>query len=70
MEMLFLGTVCVGLAIYILYLQNKVEDAEHMMNNMVEAMMDIADGDAKVIRTDNGVKVLPATKGKESKLLS
>jgi hypothetical protein len=70
MEMLFLGTVCVGLAIYILYLQNKVEDAEHMMNNMVEAMMDIADGKAKAVRTgDTGVKVV-AIELKKEMLLS
>lgn len=65
MEMLFLGTVCVGLAVYVLHLQYKLEDAESMMNNMVEAMMDIADGKAKAVRTDNGVKVVSIEVKKE-----
>jgi hypothetical protein len=66
MEMLFLGAVCVGLAIYILYLQNKVEDAESMMTNMIDAMIDIADGKAKAVRTgDTGVKVVSIEVKKE-----
>lgn len=70
MDVFFLGGVCVGLAIYILYLQRLIDSAEDVMNNMVEAMMDIADGDAKAIRTDKGVRVVPVMKEKESKLLS
>jgi len=70
MEVFFLGGVCVGLAVYILYLQRIIDKAEDVMNSMVEAMMDIADGEAKAIRTDGGVRVVPATKRKESTLLS
>ena len=70
MDVLMLGVICVGLAIYVLYLQRLVDSAESMINNMVEAMMDIADGEAKAIRTDKGVKVIPATLVKEDKLLS
>lgn len=70
MDVFFLGGVCVGLAIYILYLQRKVDSAEGMMNNMVEAMMDIADGEAKAVRTDGGVRVIPITRAAEEKLLS
>lgn len=70
MDVFFLGVVCVGLAIYILYLQRLIDSAEDVMNSMVEAMMDIADGEAKAIRTDGGVKIVPATKRKEGTLLS
>ena len=70
MDVFFLGGVCVGLAIYILYLQRVIDGAEDVMNSMVEAMMDIADGEAKAIRTDGGVRVVPTTKRKESTLLS
>lgn len=70
MDVFFLGGVCVGLAIYVLYLQRKVDSAEDMMTNMVEAMMDIADGEAKAVRTDGGVRVIPITPVKEEKLLS
>lgn len=70
MDIVFLGVVCVGLAVYILYLQRLIDGAEDVMNSMVEAMMDIADGEAKAIRTDKGVRVVPATKRKEETLLS
>ena len=70
MDVFFLGGVCVGLAVYILYLQRLIDGAEDVMNSMVEAMMDIADGEAKAIRTDGGVKIVPATKRKEETLLS
>lgn len=70
MDVFFLGVVCVGLAVYILYLQRMIDRAEDVMNSMVEAMMDIADGEAKAIRTDGGVRVVPATKRKEGTLLS
>ena len=70
MDVFFLGGVCVGLAVYILYLQRMIDKAEDVINSMVEAMMDIADGEAKAIRTDGGVRVVPATKRKESTLLS
>ena len=70
MDVFFLGGVCVGLAIYILYLQRKVDSAEDMMINMIESMMDIADGEAKAVRTDDGVRVVPITPVKEEKLLS
>lgn len=70
MDVFFLGGVCVGLAIYILYLQRIIDGAEDVLNNMVEAMMDIADGEAKAIRTDGGVRVVPITRAAEEKLLS
>ncbi len=67
----FLGVVCVGLAVYVLHLQYKLEGAEYMITNMIDAMIDIADGNAKAVRTgDTGVKVVPATKRKEETLLS
>jgi hypothetical protein len=70
MDVFFLGGVCVGLAIYILYLQRKVDSAEDMMTNMIESMILIADGEAKAVRTDDGVRVVPITPVKEEKLLS
>lgn len=70
MDVFFLGGVCVGLAIYVLHLQYKLEGAEGMIINMIEAMMDIADGEAKAVRTGEGVRVVPATKEKQEKLLS
>jgi hypothetical protein len=70
MDVFFLGGVCVGLAIYILYLQRKVDSAEDMMINMIESMMDIADGEAKAVRTDDGVRVVPIIRAAEEKLLS
>lgn len=70
MDIVFLGGVCVGLAIYIIYLQRLVDSAEDMINNMIEAMMDIADGEAKAVRTDRGVRVVPATPVVKEKLLS
>lgn len=70
MDVFFLGVVCVGLAIYILHLQRKVDSAEDMMTNMVESMILIADGEAKAVRTGEGVRVVPITPVKEEKLLS
>ena len=70
MDVFFLGGVCVGLSIYILYLQRKVDSAEDMMTNMIESMMDIADGEAKAVRTDDGVRVVPIIRAAEEKLLS
>ena len=68
MEVLFLGVVCVGLALYVLHLHHELEGAESMITNMVEAMMDIADGESKAIRTDNGVRVIPIEAKKETLL--
>ena len=70
MEIFYLGVVCVGLAIYVLYLQRLVDSAESMMTNMIDAMIDIADGKAKAVRTgDTGVKVV-AVEVKKEMLLS
>lgn len=73
MEILFLGVVCVGLGLYVLYLQNKLESAQEMMTHMIDAMYDAANGDVKFVRTENGVRAVPLDKkqdAEDDKLLS
>lgn len=69
MEVLFLGVVCMGLALYVLHLHHELEGAESMITNMVDAMIEIADGKAKAVRTSNtGVKVVSIEVNKETLL--
>ena len=70
MEILFLGVICVGLGLYVLRLQNKLERAQEMMTHMVDAMYDAAKGEVKFVRTENGVRAEYIDKDEDDKLLS
>ena len=57
MDIIFLGMVALGLAVYTLHLQRKVKAYEVLIAGTAEMLIDIADNKLMIVRTTDGVQI-------------
>lgn len=57
MDVIFLGVIALGLAMYALRLQRKVKRYEILIAGTAEMLIDIADHKLVVVRTAEGVQI-------------
>ena len=57
MDIIFLGMVALGLAVYTLHLQRKVKAYEALIAGTAEMLIDIADNKLMIVRTTDGVQI-------------
>ena len=67
-EVLLLGGLALGLAVYALHLQKRIRTLQFMAFMAADTVGDIADGKAEAIRTSEGILIRKklATKGEEA----
>jgi hypothetical protein len=59
-DIILLGVICFGLAMYCLYLQTKIRFLERLLLVSVQTMHELADGTMEVKRVDGKVKLSSA----------
>ena len=57
MDIIFLGAIALGLAVYALRLQRKVRVYEKLIAGTAEMLIDIADNKLQIVRTADGVHI-------------
>lgn len=57
MDIIFLGVIALGLAVYALHLQKKVKRYEVLIAGTAEMLIDIADNKLMIVRTADGVQI-------------
>ncbi len=58
MDVIVLGSLCLGLCVYILHLQRQLREAYSAVSAMAEGILLVADGKVELERTAEGIKIL------------